>query len=75
MAKKTKDEMFGQMQAALENLCVRFPLEFKTTLDPLHCNCLQFEDNDECRHVFALETLEEANSMVKSNVKKLTRRE
>lgn len=35
----------------------------ETSLDPLHCNCLQFEDNDECRHVFALETLEEADEM------------
>jgi hypothetical protein len=45
----------GMLLIALTKLAERFFLEKKTTLN--YCTCLQFEDNDECRHTEALNLL------------------
>lgn len=58
MGKISRLQILEASLSALKSLAVRFPVEFKTTLDPLHCDCIQFEDNDECRHIRALEVLE-----------------
>lgn len=47
-----------ELVTALRQLTVRFPLEFKTTKNK--CKCLQFEDNEDCRHLYALQTLARA---------------
>ena len=44
----------------LENLTVRFPLEFKTDLDTWNCKCLQFEDHGTCRHLIATRAVADA---------------
>lgn len=41
----------------LENLAIRFPLEHRTT--EKSCACIQFEDQDSCRHVRTINFLQE----------------
>lgn len=46
---------------ALQGIACRFPLEHGTTLE--ECNCLQFEDNDICRHVMVLRAIDSAEGV------------
>lgn len=47
-----------QMLTALENIAARFPIEFGTTTRK--CTCLQFEDNNICRHILVLKAIKAA---------------
>jgi hypothetical protein len=48
---------------ALEDLVVRFPIE-GFAIDKT-CKCLQFEDNDDCRHLRAKKALLKAKRLLK----------
>ena len=58
--KLTKSELAVLKDAviSLEMLVVRFPLDGYAINGK--CKCIQFEDNDECRHTLAVENLAEA---------------
>lgn len=43
---------------ALKVNAIRFPIEFKTTMNS--CTCNQFIDNEACRHVMALQVIAKA---------------
>ena len=60
MKRITKQELID----VLENLTNRFPLEHGTVIGNVagatQCRCLQFEDNDECRHTIAMRAVKKA---------------
>lgn len=51
-----KPKTCEMLATALRQLVVRFVLEEGTT--KTECKCLQFEDNEDCRHLYALHALE-----------------
>ena len=46
----------GLLEAA-QGLAIPFKIEHKTDAKKLKCSCLQFEDNDDCRHLALLEAI------------------
>ena len=55
--KKVTEDSLVRALDHLENLAMRFPLEHRTT--EKKCECLQFEDQGSCRHLRAINFLQE----------------
>lgn len=58
-------EVLLELLNSVQNLTVRFPLEGFAQNGK--CKCLQYEDNGDCRHLFALEAQKNAEAFLKAH--------
>jgi hypothetical protein len=63
-AKQNKFLVVVEVAEALEDLVVRFPIEGFAFGD--QCKCLQFEDNNDCRHLRAVKALKKAKKFLRA---------